>query len=455
MSDFSSEGEISERTDSGCESDNSPRFGEGSEDEENNQINEMMDLKIFEVRNEDFEIAQEGERDEGEGNSSPKELKTFYKEDKENPFKKNSFNGNENKRKSCDPTKYQPQKKNLQLSQNTNIHGRMSGFSKGQGDNEELNFMLSHSNTLLTSEIPDEARKNSNKNIVDIDEDSNEQYEDFEEHLCTIEEKIDNFQGLIEEEKKERKFEMEQINEKLDKILSLFTTTRNDVDFSKYRTNTFVNTSIQKVAKQKLINEEEKEHQNNIVQEFDNSEALLNNMVESQKRSDQKKLLKAQEKVKSEIKGQQNDEDKVEYFTPREKEGKQDLHKDVKEKEVIEVQQKEDDLELEDIVSIESQQEESLSSEGEESEIEIEKEETKEKKEGNINTKGIEDEKEEDTTQKENKSERNIEVEDIISKLENDLEDEFKQTMKHSDTEYKENSPQKSEIVNHESIQLE
>lgn len=113
--------------------------------------------------------------------------------------------------------------------------------------------------------------------------------------------KIDKIQESIDSETSERRREVEQINEKLDRILSLLLSNKNDSDFTKYRTNTFINSVIPKPARQKSSNEndnidndfESRNRNNQIeVREYDNSQQLLNDVMGTklQKQSKSKEI---------------------------------------------------------------------------------------------------------------------------------------------------------------------
>ena len=126
--------------------------------------------------------------------------------------------------------------------------------------------------------------------------------------LALLINKIDHIQESLNNESSDRKREIEQINEKLDRILSLLTPCKNDSDFTKYRTNTFVNSVIPKPIRQKSSNEndnyygecEERNQKSQIdVREYDNSEQLLNDVIGTKlKEQNHAKILQEDNQVK-------------------------------------------------------------------------------------------------------------------------------------------------------------
>lgn len=262
----------------------------------------------------DFEIARDVEEDEENQQMQHQVAKTFYKPDKPSLVSRSSSNLTQDEAKdkkyNAKANKefdYQPKDN----SSKTKLPVRNSDASSAQvNESDELKFILSHSNTLLTSELPDDNRQN-NDNIVDIDEDSNEAYEDMDEHLFSIEKKLDQVQDHLNAESKERKADIDMLNDKLDKILALLSYQRNEPDFTKYRTNTFINTWIPKPTNQKSSTENdeiiERKPPVSKVQEFDDSEALLNNMIESKIRSEEKAKEKQKRKPQVEDVSKENE----------------------------------------------------------------------------------------------------------------------------------------------------
>ncbi|CAI2385607.1 unnamed protein product [Moneuplotes crassus] len=447
MSDYSEgEGELSERSDSGCETDNSPRFGEEDDQGEDQPGNGMMDLRTTEFRNDDFELPQDDYEEMDEKKTPQKESKTFYNDDKLNPFQRNSSLEHEKHKNSNEKVKYEQRS---QQSPYSHAKGRNSDASKG---NDELKFILSHSNTLLTSEIPEDARNKQARNIIDIDEDSNEQYEDFEDHLHYIRSQVDSLKSSFKVESERRNNEMtdlksniENVNEKVDKILSLLTCTKNEADFSKYRTNTFINTSTPKMLHQRSSNDFSRPKARN-VQAFDDSEALLNNMVESQLKREE---IKKKEDEKPKL-------DPVQYIKPEVEE--RDSHHEDKEKEQT---QPEDDLQIEDIQSSDSNNDSKSSGpEGEESEEDLQEDSEDEISDKEQNKKEKENENIENSP-KSSKGPREVISEVIEVKPKNSTKeqedatnDELKITMKKSDDNFCLPSPKK-EPIDYNSLEIE
>jgi len=258
MEEYSSEGEHSEVSDSGTDSEDSPKFGDEQEHASNVPVSFTPEMKTVEINNEDFEIARDAEAVDEDQQKQHQVAKTFYNPDKINLINRTSSNltqdevkSKRNDNKVNKEFDYEPKNGN----KNTKLPVRNSDASSAQvNENDELKFVLSHSNTLLTSELPDENKQNRD-NIIDIDEDSNEAYEDIDEHLFSIDKKLEEVQDHLTNESKERKTDIEQLNDKLDKILALLSYQKNEPDFTKYRTNTFINTSIPKPVHQKSSTE--------------------------------------------------------------------------------------------------------------------------------------------------------------------------------------------------------
>jgi hypothetical protein len=293
MSDYSSGEELSEHSDFGMDDNDSPKFGEekGNEKKEG-QVVGMYDLRTAKLGRNEFQIAEDedwptSEQDKGE------RVKTFYKQDKPGLISRSSSSNTGNEGNNT-PTQKISKEIDLSKKRENEVlkFNRKSDLSSRQGnENDELKFMLSHSNTFLTSEVPEEYRQRKD-NIIDIDEDSNEDYEEVHEHLSSIDKKLQDIYSQINDEGLQRKQDVEQLNDKLDRILSLLMYTKNEPDFTKYRTNTFVNTSIPKPNHQKSsiegIDQDLNPKKACEAQEFENSEALLNNMIESKLRSEGK-----------------------------------------------------------------------------------------------------------------------------------------------------------------------
>ena len=139
MSDYSlEEQEISERSDSGCESNNSPRFGEEQKQNKDNNPTQMLDLKTTEINNDAFEIAQDVS-EEPIAVQNDKGVKTLYRpglthllnrnssNDEPNFDRNNSSDSNHLKRPSSSPA--------VNLNKKT-------GASPSQGENEEVRYQL-------------------------------------------------------------------------------------------------------------------------------------------------------------------------------------------------------------------------------------------------------------------------------------------------------------------------
>lgn len=96
MSEYSlEEQEISERSDSGCESNNSPRFGEENKQGNEDKSPQMIDFKTAEVNNDEFEIAQDV-TEEPIAVQQDKAVKTLYRPGLTHLLNRNSSNDEPN-----------------------------------------------------------------------------------------------------------------------------------------------------------------------------------------------------------------------------------------------------------------------------------------------------------------------------------------------------------------------
>jgi len=294
MSNSSNGENLSESSDSESDHANSPKFGDNKDSHVAKiPVSLMQDLRSSNLENDDFDIAEGDDKWDNEDKHNKMASKTFYKPEKPNLISRS--NSNVTAENDASHTPNQKVNKEISMDKKKDVKARIFNRKSdpnarhGTEKEEELNFMLSHSNTLLTSEMPEE-QKHQKANIIDIDEDSNEGSQETIDHLYAIEKKIEQIQDKLEDETIQRKAEVDQINEKLDKMLSLMLAAKNEPDFTQYRTNTFANMSIPKPAHQKSSNDDECQPQAklNMVserKEFEDSEAFFKDMIGSKMES--------------------------------------------------------------------------------------------------------------------------------------------------------------------------
>lgn len=118
------------------------------------------------------------------------------------------------------------------LANNDKPPARPSTSDHATGDNEELKFILSHSNTFLTNEPEEERKKllsktyvdNNKPNMIDIDEWTDETYDDLHNRVDSIEKKLDKLIDLFYEEAKQSRKDTSSTNSKIDKLFDLIAT---------------------------------------------------------------------------------------------------------------------------------------------------------------------------------------------------------------------------------------
>ena len=190
MSDFSVGEELSDSSSSSGEGESSPKFCEDEDNFFNAPSSHYPEnTKTAKLSRDAFEIAQDQVNNDVDDYQEDKRVRTFYRPEKPQlipPNKSNKqFNNSSEERPEYRNLNRGESSKNKQ-EQKTNPFSRKSDVSNGKdNENDELKFILSHSNTFLTSDMPDNGKKND-RNVIDIDEDSNEAYEDFAEHFEVI-----------------------------------------------------------------------------------------------------------------------------------------------------------------------------------------------------------------------------------------------------------------------------
>lgn len=191
MSEGTSNEGLSERSESDYSSENSPRFGDDEEHASKIPTSFTQDLKTTKFSKQDFEIAQD-EQENFDAKQKDKIAKTFYKPGNPGLISRSSSNKSAQEiqnSKQDDRVKEVNYEQYMRQLKNKRLMKKSDSSPAPMNDNEELKFILSHSNTLLTSEVIDEGRRGQ-RNIIDIDEDSGEAYEDIEEHLYAIDKKV-------------------------------------------------------------------------------------------------------------------------------------------------------------------------------------------------------------------------------------------------------------------------
>ena len=182
--------ELSDSSNYSGEGENSPKFWDEEEEEFNNKPSRYQnDVNTIKINRETFEIAEDHVNNEFDDYSCEKGIRTFYKPDKHQFIPQNIPNKSFNSKRGMNHDNLDSNQLESQRKPNAdknNVFSRESDLSnRRDNENEELKFMLSHSNTFLTSDMPENGRKEK-QNVIDIDEDSNEVYEDFEEHISII-----------------------------------------------------------------------------------------------------------------------------------------------------------------------------------------------------------------------------------------------------------------------------